>query len=347
MRSSRFLLLLLLVASSAAGAAQDSSTPPAPTAPDAPTQTNQKRVITIDDSGGTQSGNLRFGPIVYMHPDPFGIKATVSTLTIFGHHAVLKAPDGVSIFKGGQRTAIFDGGVKVERGRLTATGPALTYSEATGLGTLQGGADITVAPEKQGGDPVKIRADQVQFDVDTDRSTSSGNVSLVNGNQAAQAGTLVFEEKRNLGQLTEKGGQATITRTDADGKKLVITADEIRVLTDQKKLYATGNVTVVDGTITSKGATVFFDDTQAIAEVLGSPGHPATSVDSKNGSSLRADRIKQDVKYDYFEAIDASAPSQFDKAAFDMTPPTTGGASGSSGGAGSATGSAGTGSSSP
>ncbi len=346
MRTSRFLLLLLVVALSAAGAAQDSSTPAAPTAPDAPTQTNQKRVITIDDSGGTQSGNLRFGPIVYEHPDPFGIKATVSTLTIYGHHAVLKAPDGVSIFKGGQRTATFDGGVKVERGRLTATGPALTYSEATGLGTLQGGADVTVAPEKQGGDPVKITADQVQFDVDTDRSTSSGHVSLVNGNQAAQAGTLVFEEKRNLGQLTEKGGQATITRTDADGKKLVITADEIRVLTDQKKLYATGNVTVVDGTITSKGATVFFDDTQAIAEVLGSAGHPATAVDSKNGSSLRADRIKQDVKYDYFEAIDASAPSQFDKAAFDMTPPAAG-ASGGAGSSGSASGSAGSGSSTP
>lgn len=334
MRSPRFLLLLLLVATTAVGVAQDQSPPPAgggtsagtPASPDAPTQTNQKRVITINDSGGTQSGNLRFGPIVYQHPDPFGMKATVSTLTIYGHHAVLKAPDGVSIFKGGQRTATFDGGVKVERGRLTASGPVLTYSEASGLGTLTGGADITVAPEKAGGDAVHITADRVEFDVDTDRSTSSGHVSLVNGNQAAEAGTLVFEEKRNLGELTEKGGQATITRTDADGKKLIITADEIRVLTDQKKLYATGNVTVVDGTITSKGATVFFDDSQAIAEVLGAPGQPATAVDSKNGSSLRADRIKQDVKYDYFEAIDASAPSAFDKAAFAMTPAAGGGA---------------------
>ena len=329
MNPSRFLLLVLVVALAAVGAAQDQPTPPAsgsgggnsqPASPNAPTQTNQKRVITIDDSGGTQSGNLRFGPIVYEHPDPYGIKATVSTLTIYGHHAVLKAPKGVSIFKGGERTATFDGGVKVERGRLTATGPSLVYSEATGLGTLEGGADITVAPEKQGGDPVTITADQVQFDVDTDRSTSSGHVSLVNGNQAAQAGKLVFEEKRNLGELTEQGGQATITRTDADGKKLVITADEIRVLTDQKKLYATGNVTVVDGSITSKGATVFFDDNQAIAEILGAPGKPATAVDSKNGSSLRADRIKQDVKYDYFEAMDASAPSLFNASAFAMTP---------------------------
>ncbi|MEJ2289245.1 MAG: hypothetical protein P8Y02_11510 [Deinococcales bacterium] len=264
MNPSRFLLLLLAVGLTAFGSAQDQTSPPPsapggtsqPASPDAPTQTNQQRVITIDDSGGTQSGNLRFGPIVYEHPDPFGIKATVSTLTIYGHHAVLKAPDGVSIFKGGERTATFDGGVKVERGRLTATGPSLVYSE-----------------------------------------------------------------ERNLGQLTEQGGQVTITRTDADGKKLVITADEIRVLTDQKKLYATGNVTVVDGSITSKGATVFFDDNQAIAEILGAAGKPATAVDSKNGSSLRADRIKQDVKYDYFEAMDASAPSLFDTSAFAMTPP--------------------------
>lgn len=321
----RLLLTLLLAVLAAIGSAQDTSPPPAdgttaPVSADAPAQTNQKRVITIDDSGGTQSGNLRYGPIVYQHPDPFGIKATVSTLTIYGHHAELKGPDGVSIFTGGQRTATFDQGVKVERGRLTASGPALTYSEASGVGTLQGGVHITVAPDKQGADPVTITADQVAFDVDTDRSTSTGHVELLNGNQAAQAGTLVYEEKQALGQLTTDGGQSTITRTDPDGKKLVITADQILVLTDEKKLYATGNVTVVDGSITSKGATVFFDDSLAIAEILGAPGAPATAVDSKNGSSLRADRIKQDVKYDYFEAMDASAPSLFDKAAFAMTP---------------------------
>jgi hypothetical protein len=43
-----------------------------------------RRLITIDSSGGTQSGNLRFGPIRYEHPDPEGVVATVSTLTIRG-----------------------------------------------------------------------------------------------------------------------------------------------------------------------------------------------------------------------------------------------------------------------
>lgn len=317
---------VLVAAATAVGSAQDQPASQPATAGDAskqqsgPSQTNQKRVITIDDNGGTQSGNLRFGPIEYLNPDPYGIKATVSTLTIYGHDAVLKAPANTSIFKGGERTATFTDGVKVVRDRLTATGPSLEYSEATGLGTLQGGVAIVVQPAKAGQAPVKIAATQVAFEVDTDRSTSTGDVSLVNGNQSAKAGKLVYEEKRNLGQLTDPAKQVTITRLSAEGKKLTITADEIRVLTDVNKLYATGNVTVIDGSITSKGASVFFDDSQSLAEILGSPGHPATAVDSKNGSSLRADRIRQDVKYDYFEAIDASAPSQFDRSAFAMTP---------------------------
>ncbi|HKI58650.1 MAG TPA: hypothetical protein VKA00_05495 [Trueperaceae bacterium] len=325
-RARRLLYIMLLAALCAVVSAQEQSAPPPDGSAAAtdqaagPSQTNAQRVITIDDSGGTQSGNLRYGPIDYKNPDPFGLKATVSTLTIFGHHAVLEAPANTSIFKGGQRTATFDGGVKVVRDRLTAIGPSLAYSEATGLGTLRGGVDITVAPTKDGQAPVKIKAQQVAFEVDTDKSTSTGGVSLVNGNQAAQAGKLVYEEKRSLGQLTDQSGQVTVTRTAENGKKLTITADEIRVLTDENKLYATGNVTVVDGTITSKGASVFFDDSKSVAEVLGAPGQPATAVDSKDGSSLRADRIRQDVKYDYFEAIDASAPSQFDKSAFDMTP---------------------------
>jgi len=294
-----------------AGTPSEAAEAPATDAPDP-----ERRIITIDGSGGTQRGNLRSGPIIYEHPDPFGIRATVSTLTILGSYAELSAPEGTSIARGGERTASFQHGVQVERGRLEATGPALVYSEATGLGVLQGPAAITVAPETEGGDPVSIRANEVAFDVDTDRSTSSGDVRLVNGNQAAESGTLVYEESRNLGVLTSEGGQATITRTEDDGTTMVITADEIRVLTDEKKLYARGNVTVVDGSITSTGAVVFFDDGTGIAEVIGAEGAPARAQDADTGATLVTDRIKQDVEYDFFEAIDASVPSAFDVNAF-------------------------------
>lgn len=278
-----------------------------------------RRIITIDGSGGTQSGNLRAGPIVYDHPDRFGIRATVSTLTILGQHAELSAPAGASITQGGSRLAAFSGGVKVERGRLTATGPALDYSEATGLGVLAGRAEVVVAPEEDGDDEVHIAADEVAFDVDTDRSTSSGNVSLVNGSQSAEADTLVYEEGRELAVLTSAGGQVSITRVDEGGGLTVITADEIRVLTGSKLLYARGGVTVVDGAITSTGSEVFFDDHSGIAEVIGTKAAPARAVDADSGATLVTDRIQQDVEYDFFEAIDASVPSAYDAAAFDLT----------------------------
>ncbi len=283
---------------------------------DAPT--NQERIITIDGSGGTQSGNLRFGPILYQHPDPFGISAKVSTLTILGNRVELSGPPGVSIARGGERTASFENGVSVLRGRLEASGPGLEYSEASGLGVLSGPASVSIAPDEEGEEPVLIDADQVAFDVDTDRSTSSGNVHLVNGNQTADADEMIFEEGRNLGVLTSAGGQATITRRDADGSLMVITADEIRVLTDDERLYATGNVTVVDGSITSTGDVVFFDDATAIAEVIGSP---ARAHDADSGATLVTDRIKQDIEFDFFEAIDSSVASEFDAADFDLTQP--------------------------
>ncbi|HLU82248.1 MAG TPA: LPS export ABC transporter periplasmic protein LptC, partial [Trueperaceae bacterium] len=152
--------------------------------------------------------------------------------------------------------------------------------------------------------------------VDTDRSTSTGGVHLVNGNQTADAEELIFEEEANLGVLTSTGAQAVITRLDEDGTTMTITADEIRVLTDTNKLYARGNVTVVDGPITSTGSIVFFDDETGIAEVIGSSGAPARSVDADSGATLVTDRIKQDIEFDFFEAIDSSVPSDFDVTAF-------------------------------
>lgn len=279
-------------------------------------EASENRIITIDGSGGTQRGNLRFGPIIYEHPEPTGIKATVSTLTILGSYAELSAPEGVSISRGGQRTASFQGGVEVERGRLSATGPDLEYDEATGLGVLGQQAAIVVAAADEGDEPVFINADQVAFDVDTDRSTSTGGVHLVNGNQTADAEELIFEEEANLGVLTSAGAQAVITRLDEDGSTMTITADEIRVLTDVNKLYARGNATVVDASITSTGAIVFFDDETGIAEVIGGSDGPARSVDSDSGATLVTDRIKQDVEFDFFEAIDSSVLSDFDVAAF-------------------------------
>jgi lipopolysaccharide export system protein LptA len=293
------LALVALAALAATGAAQD----------DAP---SDRRLITIDSSGGTQSGNLRFGPIVYQHPEPDGVVATVSTLTIRGPRAELAAPEGQLIAQAqGSRVATFDGGVTVTRGRLTAVGASLHYAEATGLGVLAGldGArvEVRIAPARDEEREVVIAADRVTFDVDTDTSVSEGGVELVNGAQAATAERLEYEEVAGLGVLSG-ATRPQVVRSADDGGELRIVADEIRVLTDISALYAVGAVLVEDGDITSEGDEVFYDDEEEVAEVLGSP---AIAVDAGAGVRLETARVRQDVRFRFVEAIDASLPTPY------------------------------------
>lgn len=274
-------------------------------------EVQDRRVITIDGSGGTQSGNLRTGPLTYEHPDEFGIVATVSNLTIYGQIAELHSPSGTSISVAGERVAVFPETVKVERGRMEAGGTSLRYDEGVGVGELHGRAEIKVAPNVEDGDVTVILADAVEFDVDTDRSTSSGSVELTSGNQYAQAELLDYEEERGLGVLYGPE-RVRIERTADDGTVLVITANEIRVLTDTKQLYASGEVHVLDGDVESWGNIVLFDDETGIAEVIGTENDPAHAKDTASGSELRTDRILQYVELNFFEAIDSSVPSSFD-----------------------------------
>lgn len=275
---------------------------------DAAAAAPERRLITIDSSGGTQSGNLRFGPIVYEHPEPDGVVATVSTLTIRGPRAELRAPEGALIGQSqGLREATFDGGVVVTRGRLTATGASLRYSEATGLGVLEGDAQVRVAPASEGEREVLITALSVTFDVDTDTSVSEGDVVLRNGDQSAIAERLEYEETAGLGVLSGEA-RPEVTRTAEDGGLLRIVADEIRVLTDLAALYAVGSVEVVDGDVRSTGDEVFYDDEQEVAEVL---GNPAVAVDAAAGVRLETARVRQDVRFRFVEAMDASLPTPF------------------------------------
>ena len=334
------VLALLLAALLVLGAAVAQDGAPSEAVPDATPETAgeapeasdlERRVITIDSSGGSQSGNLRYGPIAYQHPDPYGIVATVSTLTIFGPRAELSAPDDTLLSRAkGERTARFTGGVRVVRGRLEATGPALVYREATGLGELAGaadandatdggagaatggGVDVVIAPDEEGDDPTLISATLAEFDVDTDRSVNRGDVVLVAGSQRAEADVLTYAEDTDLA-LLDCDGLCTIVREDEENGLLTITAREIRVLTQDERLWARGDVTVVDGDLVTRGDEAVYDDAQKIAEVTGSP---ARSVNEADGVTLESDRILQDVEFDYVEAIDASVVSDLDLTAF-------------------------------
>ena len=284
-----------------------------------------ERIITITYDGGNRtSPNLRFGPYNYTHPDPDGIVATVSNLTIYASEAQLRAPEDVLIADAeGQREASFDSGVRVERGRLTANGPDLVYSEATGLGVLGGPANVVVTPSDDSEEPAEISAQQVTFDVDTDTSVSQGDVELVNGRQRAQADELIFEQGRDLAVLSSAGEQVTAQRQEDEGDDLIIIADELRVLTEEDQLLATGNVTIVDGNIQSTGATVFFNDETSRAEIIGTPDAPAVSREFNDAGEvifeISGPRIEQRTDIDAVSLIDTSVPLSFDESAFELS----------------------------
>ncbi len=314
-------LVLLFVLAQEDTSQTDTSTETTQTEETAPEQTEeQKRIIRIDFSGGTEEGDLRFGPLNYTHPDPEGIVGTVSNLTIYGQTAELRGPAGEEIPLAdaeGRRIATFSGGLRVTRNRLTANGPDLSYSEETGIGSMTGNVTIVVAPKEDDADgkPVNITAETADFDVDTDVSISRGNVDLLNGNQSAKAEQMIYEENRELGKLTSEGAQVTMIREDEeDGDTMTITADEVRVLTDSKKLHAIGNVTVVDGSITSKGTEVFFNDEENRAEIVGTPENPATSFDEDEGTGVSGERIEQRTDTDVVSVL--TSPSEFDATEF-------------------------------
>ena len=236
-----------------------------------------KRLITIE---GGPRGDVRNGPLTFVGSP---VKAKVSTLNIEASQAVLAAPKGTALIEAkGKRTADFTGNVKVVRGRLTATGNGLAYSESTGQGVLNGSASATFTPDKTDGDTVTIKAAQMSLDVDNDRSTSTGSVTLSNGTQSGKADKLVFDEQRELALLT---GTPSLTRAaKGSQKELIITGQEVRALTKTKTLYVRGGVKLVQGTTTTTRDAVYYDDRKNVAYVVGN----AVSVDSKSKVTVKA-----------------------------------------------------------
>ncbi|GEM48102.1 LptA/OstA family protein [Deinococcus cellulosilyticus] len=242
----------------------------------------------------TYKGDVRNGPYTFTGTEKEPVQAQVSNLKISSLSAVFSAPAGKAMTEAaGSRTAEFTNTVKVNRGRLSAEGPSLTYSEETGVGTLKGPATSVFAPEKEGDDPVNVKANQMAFDVDTNISTSTGKVSLVTGRQTGTSDKLVFDEKKELGILT---GSVQLIKNPKDSKdnKLTITGTEARVLTNEKKklLLVKGTVKLVDGDITTTGNTVYYDDKANRAIVIGSP---AKSYNAKNKTTISGGTLEQNT----------------------------------------------------
>jgi len=248
------------------------------------------RIITIRYPDGTRSGNLRYGPWIYQSQVPGGIEGLVKNLIIRATEAILQAPPGMTMEGAqGERTAVFTGDVSVHRGRITATGVRLVYSEKTGLGVLYGPDRMVQAP-KPGEEEVVVIAQQMTFQVDHDISTSQGHVLLREGNQEGQAASVYYEEHRGLAIFTDPH-QVVLIRKRPEGN-LIIEAKEIRSLTGPKKLIALGGVILKDGQITTTGDALYYDDKTGIAIII---GHPARSVNAKEGFTLTSGTLLQNV----------------------------------------------------
>ena len=269
------------------------------------------RVIEIE--GGRQQGDLRFGPYKYSE----GVKATVQKLKIESTDGSLTAPTGLEMSKAqGKRTAGFNGGVTVTRGRLTAKGPSLEYKEETGLGVLAGPTNIVQKPEKAGEDDVLITALKATFDVDTNISTSEGSVKLINGKQSALSSKVVFDEETNLGCLTDSKTVLLVREPKKTGDpKLVITAKEARVLTETNTLVAIGGVTLVSGDNTTTGEALYYDDEKETAWVIGNTATktPAKNVNKKAGATVTGGTIINYTKKNQIERLGNPFKIPFEK----------------------------------
>jgi len=240
------------------------------------------RVLKFETSAQLQ-GDLRNGPYNYTGKAGAAVKATVGTVSIAAPQASMKAPAGTPMANAqGRRSADFTGGVTVLRGRLSAKGAALNYSEASGQGLLTGAPSAVFTPEKKGDDLVNIAAANMSLDVDTNMSTSTGNVKLVSGVQTGRADRVVFDEGKELGLLT--GNMSLSRAATAKAKELNVVGTEARILTKGKLLYVLGKVKLTQGSTTTTGDAVYYDDARNVAYVVGN----AVSTDSKTGTTVRA-----------------------------------------------------------
>jgi lipopolysaccharide export system protein LptA len=238
------------------------------------------RVIAV--TGDRQNGSPRAASIEFTG----NVKGSVQQLKISADRATLTAPDGAAIVASeGKRTATFTNGVTVTRGRLTAQGPSLEYRETSGLGVLAGPAKIVQKPQKAGDDDVNISASKATFDVDTNVSTSEGNVKLDNGNQSAQASKVVYDEDSSLGCLTDARTVTLVREPKKAGEnRITITAKEVRVNTDNNTLVGMGGVTIVSGRNRTTGDTLYFDDAKSTAYVV---GRPAKNTDTRSRAEVQ------------------------------------------------------------
>jgi len=269
------------------------------------------RVITI--TAQNRSG----GPSATAWEYTGTVKGKVQTLEIAAEKATLSAAEGGPVGNAdGKRVANFTGALVVTRGRMTSKGASLEYKEATGLGLLSGPVNVVQKAEKKDGDDVTITAGKATFDVDTNVSTSEGSVKLVNGTQTATSAKIIFDEDSSLGCLTDPRSVGVVREPKKAGdNRLVITAKDVRVNTDNNTLIASGGVKLEAGDNVTTGEALYYDDAKDTAWVIGDIAKkiPAKNVNRKSGATISSGTIINYTKNNRADQLGNVFKIPFDK----------------------------------
>jgi lipopolysaccharide export system protein LptA len=99
--------------------------------------------------------------------------------------------------------------VTLEQGRTTVKGVKFFLDEGTNIGTMDGPIDLQ--RQADGDSPsLNAKADKLDFNVDTDLSTLSGNVTVTSEDRVSTADELEFDEKNGIAIM--KGSPARSTQ---------------------------------------------------------------------------------------------------------------------------------------
>ena len=272
-------------------------------------EVSQERIISIESNNGSQSGNIRYGPINYEHPEPDGVVATVSTLTIFSSNAQLRGPaetegeERLTLAQAqGEREATFTGGVNVERGRLTATGPDLFYSESEGLGTLTGGTEIVVAPRTPSA-PTPIEGAEVEVGEAVEVPAESEEAENIEETEADVEATEMEDT------ATEEGAEGTATEEApsdiAQGEPVIITAEETLFDVDTDVSTSRGKVNLVNGNQTAQAEEIEYEEERTLGVLRNEGGQVTVTRIDEDGTELviTADEIRAETDSKQLYAI--------------------------------------------
>jgi lipopolysaccharide assembly outer membrane protein LptD (OstA) len=89
-----------------------------------------------------------------------------------------------------------------------------------------------------------------------------------------------------------KNGRVKLVRKRKSGD-LTIFAPEVRSLTREKKLIASGGVELHDGDLVTRGTSLYYDDDTGEAIVI---GKPAVSANEKEGFKISGGTLLHNVK---------------------------------------------------